>query len=180
MIKELIVVEGKSDIDFLSSFIDGDFYQVRGSAITTDDINFLKQVNTMRGIIVLTDPDFPGLQIRNKISSAIPGCKHAFVRKEVSIKHHKVGVAESTKDEVLNALKNAITIDKKVNRFTTADLYMLGLTGRDYSYKLRKLFCDSLKIGFSNGKELLLKLNSINITYDEVEEMVHKCLQEMK
>lgn len=56
------------------------------------------------GIIILTDPDFPGMQIRNKILKEIPNAKQAFVRKEVSIKHHKVGVAESTKEEVNNAL----------------------------------------------------------------------------
>jgi 5S rRNA maturation endonuclease (ribonuclease M5) len=32
-INELIVVEGKSDITFLSSFLSADFYQVHGSAV---------------------------------------------------------------------------------------------------------------------------------------------------
>ena len=58
-IKELIVVEGKTDIDFLSSFLNADFYQVGGSAIDKDDIDFLKKANAERGIIVLTDPDYP-------------------------------------------------------------------------------------------------------------------------
>ena len=66
-IKELIVVEGKSDIDFLSSFLDADFYQVHGSAVNNEDIDFLSKANDSRGIIILTDPDFPGMQIRNKI-----------------------------------------------------------------------------------------------------------------
>ena len=37
-IKELIVVEGKSDIDFLSSFLEADFYQVHDELLKTSDI----------------------------------------------------------------------------------------------------------------------------------------------
>ena len=71
-ISDLIVVEGKSDIDFLSSFLDADFYKVNGSAINEKDIKYLKEVIKKRDIIVLTDPDYPGLQIRNKINKEIP------------------------------------------------------------------------------------------------------------
>lgn len=43
-LNELIVVEGKTDIDFLSSFIEADFYSVNGSAISSKDISFLKEI----------------------------------------------------------------------------------------------------------------------------------------
>jgi ribonuclease M5 len=172
-IKELIVVEGKSDIDFLSSFLDADFYQVHGSAISIDDIVFLKKANETRGIIILTDPDFPGLKIRNTILKEIPNSKQAFVRKEVSIKHHKVGVAESTKDEVKNALKNVITFSEKpINNYKSSDLYDLGLIGSTDSNGKRKYLCEKLNIGYSNGKELLLKLNSLTISLDEIKEIL--------
>ena len=41
--KKLIVVEGKTDIAFLSSFIDADFYSVNGSAVSEKDIQFIKE-----------------------------------------------------------------------------------------------------------------------------------------
>ncbi len=169
-IKELIVVEGKSDIDFLSSFLDADFYQVHGSAISDEDIEFLSKANNTRGIIILTDPDFPGLQIRNKIKDKIPSAKEAFVRKEVSIKHHKVGVAESTKEEVLTALDNVISYSKKdeTGDLKNIDLIELGLNGSENSVLLRKKVCDKLHIGFSNSKNLLLKLNSLNLTKEDL------------
>ena len=170
--KELIVVEGKTDIDFLSSFLNADFYQVGGSAIDKDDIDFLKKANAERGIIVLTDPDYPGLQIRSKIRREIPNIKEAFVRKECSIKHHKVGVAESTKEEVTNALKNVITYSKKSNNFRNYDLIELGLSGNNNSKELRKKVCDYLNIGFSNSKVLLMKLNSLNLTKEDLERVI--------
>lgn len=173
-IRELIVVEGKSDIDFLSSFLDADFYQVHGSAISNDDIVFLSKANESRGIIILTDPDFPGLQIRHKIKEKIPNAKEAFVRKEVSIKHHKVGVAESTKEEVLSALENVMSFsnNKNIWNLKNSDLIELGLNGGENSTLLRKKLCDELHIGFSNSKNLLLKLNSLNLAKDEVNEII--------
>jgi len=172
-INELIVVEGKSDITFLSSFLSADFYQVHGSAVCEDDIAFLKKANVTRGIIILTDPDYPGLQIRNFIQKQIPNCKQAYVRKEVSIKHHKVGVAESTKEEVINALKNVISYSEKpINNYSSYDLYSLRLTGSIDSNKRRKYLCEKLNIGYSNAKELLLKLNSLDIKLPEIEEIL--------
>ena len=176
-INELIVVEGKTDIDFLSTFIDADFYQVHGSAINKEDIAFLSKAQKNRGIIILTDPDFPGLQIRHKIKNEIPDAKEAFVRKEFSIKHNKVGVAESTKEEITKALENVISVSKnetKNKNFNISDLLELGLIGTKNSKTLRNMVCNSLNIGFSNAKNLLLKLNSINISKDEVKEIIER------
>ena len=109
------------------------------------------------------------MQIRNKILKEIPNAKQAFVRKEVSIKHHKVGVAESTKEEVNNALKNAASFCKNSDqKIDLSDLIELGLVGNDNSSILRSKLCNKLNIGFSNSKHLLLKLNSINIDRKEL------------
>lgn len=172
-ISDLIVVEGKSDIDFLSSFLDADFYKVNGSAINEKDIKYLKEVIKKRDIIVLTDPDYPGLQIRNKINKEIPEVKNAYVRKEVSIKHHKVGVAESTKEEVLNSLKNIKSNENhKKGNLSVNDLYDLGLSGIESSKELRKLVCERFNIGFNNTKRMLEKINLLNISKSEIEEII--------
>ena len=39
----LIVVEGKTDIAYLSSFINADFYSVNGSAVSESDVDFIKE-----------------------------------------------------------------------------------------------------------------------------------------
>ena len=174
-IEDLIVVEGKTDIDFLSSFIDADFYSVNGSAVNEKDLNFLKNVAKQRGIIVLTDPDFPGEKIRNYLNENIPNLKNAYVKKENSIKNHKVGVAESTKDEVLNALKNVVIYnkEKKNNYLTYIDLYELELVGAKNSKKLRKIVDDYYHTGKSNGKALLKKLNYLSVKKEELEKLLN-------
>jgi ribonuclease M5 len=54
----------------------------------------------LRTVVVLTDPDAPGKRIRDLLDEHIPGLLHAFIPKEKAIKHHKVGVAESSKDVI--------------------------------------------------------------------------------
>src|SRR5574344_1202534 len=142
-IDALIVVEGQSDIDFLSSFLDCNFYKVNGSSVNENDIIFLKKAKEKQQIIILTDPDFPGIQIRNKINEKIPGCFNAYVRKEVSIKNHKVGVAESSKEEVLKGLENCKTFNTSFEKgnVVMGDLYELGLVGNERSKILRLKVC---------------------------------------
>ena len=66
--KPVFVVEGKTDVSKLTNLIDADFVITNGAAIPEDTILYLKELVKTRKVIVLTDPDFPGLQIRNKIS----------------------------------------------------------------------------------------------------------------
>lgn len=171
----IIVVEGKSDIDYLSSFIDAEFYKVNGSAVSKEDIEFIKNAKKSHDIVVLTDPDFPGKKIRNYINEQIPGLKNAYVRKEFSIKKHKVGVAECDKEEVLYALKNFIVLNKNDNTNTIelSDLFDLGLVGGNNSSELRKIIDEKYHLGHNNAKALLKKLNLLGITKKELEEVLN-------
>ncbi len=174
LIDSLIVVEGQSDITFLESFINSNFYAVNGSAINEKDINFIKKAKENLKIIILTDPDFPGTQIRNKINEEISGCYNAYVRKEFSIKNHKVGVAESTKEEIENALSNLLKISNNIVKetITLSELYELDLLGKENSSGLRKKVTDYYSIGHSNGKTLLKKLNILQITKEDLKKVL--------
>lgn len=165
----LIVVEGKTDIDFLSSFIDADFYSVNGSAVSEQDFDFINKCLEVEDVVILTDPDYPGIYIRNKINENCKGVKNAFVRKEVSIKKGKVGVAESTKEEVLDALNNVqgFNSNKKGN-LIISDLYELGLLGGEDSFKKRKYISEKYHLGYVNGKNLLKRLNILGINKEEL------------
>ena len=76
-VEPVIVVEGKSDVDFLSSFLEADFVTTNGSEISEETLRYLKEIAKKRGIILLTDPDYPGLQIRSRIAEQIPSVQHA-------------------------------------------------------------------------------------------------------
>lgn len=172
-LNELIVVEGKTDIDFLSSFIDADFYSVNGSAISSKDISFLKEIEKNRPIIILTDPDFPGKKIREILNSNLINVYNAYVRKEFSIKNHKVGVAESTINEVLLALNNLKKYEISLNSdLTMNDLYELNLNGSKNSKQLRKTICDYLHIEYLNAKQLLKKLKMLGLNKNDLMEII--------
>ena len=169
----LIVVEGTTDKNYLSSFIDSSFYIVNGSAITSKDLEFIKLTSKNKQIIILTDPDFPGMQIRNKINNYVKGCYNAFVKKELSIKNHKVGVAECDKNEILRALQNIKTFEKSgENILNLEDLFELGLSGTVNSKELRTHVSEHYNIGYCNAKQMLFRLNCLNVTKQELEEVI--------
>ena len=174
-IDDLIVVEGKTDIDFLSSFLDADFYSVNGSAVSEKDVNYLKKAKAKRNIIVITDPDFPGEKIRNYLNDNIEGLKNAYIDKSVSLKNNKVGVAESTQEEILKSLKNFVIYnkEKKSNTITYIDLYNLGLVGQENSKEKRLLVDQEYHTGHSNGKALLKKLNYLNVSKEDLERLLN-------
>lgn len=172
-IKEVIVVEGKSDKQFLETFLDADFLICNGSAIDGFDKDYLITLANTRGVIILTDPDYPGQKIRNEISSYLPVCKHAFVRKEFSIKKHKVGVAEASKEEVLYALKNVVTFDTfNKSNLTSTDLFLLNLSGENSSINKQKVI-DYYHIGHCNSKTLLKRLNLLGVRKEELEKIIN-------
>ena len=175
-INALIVVEGKTDIDFLSSFLDTDFYSVNGSAINNKDIDFLNNVSLTRKIIVLTDPDYPGQKIRDTINKNVKNnIYNAYVRKEFSIKNHKVGVAESTISEVNYALDNLVEYnDENIEKsdLKLNDLYELGIIGNENSSILREKSDNYYHLGHSNGKQLLNKLRFLGINKDKLMEIL--------
>lgn len=168
-IKEIIIVEGKSDKQFLQTFLDADIFTCNGSAIDGFDFAYIEKLSKERGVIILTDPDYPGMKIRNFLQDKIKNCKHAFVRKEKSIKHRKVGVAESSKEEVLHAIENIVSFDENDIKgiLTINDLVQLKLTG-DNSINNKKKIIDMYHIGYCNSKTMLKRLNMLNISFEEL------------
>ena len=169
IINGIIVVEGKTDVDFLSSYIEAEFVVTNGSALNQDTINYLK--NTNRDIYVLTDPDFPGKKIRDELSANIQNLRHVFIKKENSIKHGKVGVAEGDISEILRAFENAYVEKTNVsNTITMNDLVDLGFVGTNDSKKKRERACNNLCLGFCNAKTFLKRLNNNGITKETLKQ----------
>ncbi len=106
----IIVVEGKTDVSVLSSFLDAEYVITNGSAIDNDVLNYLLSRSKNTQIVVLTDPDMPGKRIRDIIEAKIPNVSHCFIEKKYAIKKNKVGVAECD----INYLKDIYTIYKNL------------------------------------------------------------------
>lgn len=169
VIDGILVVEGKTDVAFLSEFIDAEFVTTNGSDVPQETINYLKKSSEKRDIFVLTDPDSPGKRIRDILDSQIPGLNHCFVNKENCIKNKKVGVAESTKEEVLRSLSQFLKTDNNiVQTITQSDLHNLGLEGNENSSQKRQIIINKFNLGYCNAKTFLKRINYSKISYEEL------------
>lgn len=171
----IIVVEGTSDEALISSFMDADIVVTNGSDVPRETIEYLKEAKKKRDIVVLTDPDCPGKRIRDILNREIPGLLHAFVLKEHAIKHHKVGVAESSKEDVLDALSHIVpTTSSDRGTLTMADFVELGLMGEDNSSSKRAKLERILHLGHTNAKTLLKRVNALALTKEELQEALEQ------
>lgn len=170
----LIVVEGKTDKDLIDSFLNADICITNGSEVSRETIDFIKESKKIRDVVVLTDPDSPGKRIRDILDENIPGLLHAYIPKEKAIKHHKVGVAESNKDVILEALNNLIPANFEENgTLTYQDLFELGLVSCDEAIKKREIINRKFHLGYTNGKSLLKRANALKLTRKDLEDALH-------
>ena len=68
-INEIVVVEGKTDSQLLKELYDVDTIETHGLGLDDKTLELIKEASKTRGVIVLTDPDYPGLRIRNQVAT---------------------------------------------------------------------------------------------------------------
>ncbi len=172
-IKQVIIVEGKHDIDFLLSFLAADFIKTDGTSLPkqTQEL-LLTMAQQGREFIILTDPDAPGERIRKQLQALLPNAKHAFIEVKKSKYKNKVGVEHTTKKEVLTALDQLIDFTTIENTIQREDLYELGLLGQANSASKRKFIENKLRLGHGTGKTFLKRLNFVRVDKEKVTEML--------
>ena len=112
-IKEIIVVEGKSDTVAVKRATGADTIETNGSAIDDKTLIRIQHAQETRGVIVFTDPDFPGRRIRAIIEEHIPGVKHAFLEKKLTIAKNGqgLGIEHAHDEDIREALRSVYTVD---------------------------------------------------------------------
>ena len=180
-IQEVLVVEGKDDTANLRRFYDVDTYETRGSAINDNDLERIEKLNDLRGVIVFTDPDYNGERIRKIIMNAIPNVKHAFLNRDEASpksksKGRSLGVEHASFEDLQKALSGVLGNFDDDNQFdiTRAALMRMGLLMGNDSRRRREYLGERLRIGYSNGKQLLKRLELFGITLAEVEEAMER------
>ncbi len=171
-IKEIIVVEGRDDITAVKAAVDAEVLQVNGFAVKKN-IEKIRTAYEKNGIIVLTDPDNAGLRIRRFIQENFPKAKHAYINRSEGTKDGDIGVENASPEAILKALEKArfeIYDNKEI--FTFDLLMKYNLVGYSNSKILREKLGEKLGLGYSNGKQLLSKLNRYLITMEEFLEAV--------
>lgn len=174
-IKEVIVVEGKNDTNVLKSYIDCDTIETHGTHLSDSVLQQIRMMQKTRGVIIFTDPDFPGDKIRNTINQKIPGCKNAFIEKDKAKTSKKVGVEHADKRDILEALSHLMTYDSQLTDTLSYEEFIdLGLQGREDSSTRREIISRQLSLGKANAKTLWKRLNMARYTKENIEEVLKK------
>ncbi|RWZ50155.1 ribonuclease M5 [Halobacillus fulvus] len=180
-IKEVIVVEGKDDTARIREAVEADTIETNGSAIDETVLEQIRHAKEKRGIIIFTDPDYPGERIRHIVDRYVPGCKHAFLPKHLArAKRDKgVGIEHASHEDIRQALSAVYElVERTEDKITRADLLAYGLLGTPSSSKRREQIGIKLHIGKTNGKQLLRRLNMFQITSEQLEKAMEQIIQE--
>ena len=172
----VIVVEGKTDIDKLEKITNAILISTNGSNVPRETIEYIKELSKERKVIILTDPDYPGLRIRNILNQEIPNAYNAFVRRDKASNGKKLGVAETPVEEIIKALEEAqvFNLEKEEMSISLQDLYELGLVGQDNSTSLRNKVYEHYRLGYGNAKTLIKRLSSLGITKEDLKKYLKK------
>lgn len=166
-IKETIVVEGKDDVSAVKSAVNAHIIITNGLGINEETIQLIREASKNQGVIIFTDPDSPGNQIRNILNQAIPGLKHAYLPKKSAIKKKDVGIENASPEAILLALNHAkATQTLQSNLYSEKDLLAHGLTGCPSANEKRKRLGELLHIGECSAKQLVKRLNAYAIHKD--------------
>lgn len=170
IIKEVIVVEGRDDISAVKAAVDAEIIQTNGFAIRKKgNIEKLRVAYEKKGLIVLTDPDFVGEELRKYIQKFFPNIKHAYISRKAGTKNGDIGIENATPEVIISALEKAKCeiINEENKEFTMDIMIDNNLIGAEESRELREKLGEKLGIGYSNGKQFISKLNRYGISKDE-------------
>lgn len=181
-IREIIVVEGKDDTTAIKRATGADTIETNGSAISEETLRRIAHAQAKRGVIVFTDPDYPGQRIRAIIEERIPNVKHAFLAKAKTIaKNGKgLGIEHASDADIREALRNVYTpsSEQAAEEITLEDLMIARLIGHPQAKGRRDRLGGILNIGMTNGKQLHKRLMMFQITVEQFAHAVQQLDQE--
>lgn len=158
-LRQAVVVEGKYDKIALSEVIDAVIIKTDGFGIYSNEetVKLIRMYAKSVGIVILTDSDSAGQQIRGKIKSIVGDgeiinvyCPVIFgkeKRKLKASKEGKLGVEGMSADILREAFEKAGLCGEDVpvrEKVTKQDMIALGLNGSENSSELRERVAVSL------------------------------------
>lgn len=182
-IKEIIIVEGRDDTARIRQAVDADTIETNGSAVNDTILKQIQHAKDIRGVIIFTDPDYPGERIRHIVDQAVPGCKHAFLKREDARAKHSatksLGIEHASVMAVRRALEDVYELkETESSDITRQDLIAYGFIGCPEASDRRDRLSELLQIGHTNGKQLLKRLTMFQISREHFEQSAAQVIQE--
>lgn len=172
--KQVIVVEGRDDTKRLIEIFGRAVktIETNGSAIDQSIIEQIQYAHEKVGVIVLTDPDYPGERIRRIIEQAIPSVRHAYIQQgeaQSPKAGQSLGIEHASNESIVQALKAVMTpTTEEVELIPISDLIKLELIGSQQANKRREFIANYFKLGHINGKQLQKRLAMYNINLEKL------------
>ena len=197
-IREVLVVEGRYDINTLKQIVDATIVQTAGFGIFSDrqKLALIRRYAQARGVVILTDGDGAGFVIRNYLKGALPKerVKHAYIpdifgkesRKRQSSGEGKLGVEGMRPDVLIGCLRragatfeddpdlSALNKENTASFLSKADLYADGLSGRPGSAALRKKLLKAFDLPEKLTANAMLDALNILLTRRDYEAILDK------
>lgn len=184
-LSKAIVVEGRDDVDAVGKACDTLIIPTHGFGIREETWKLIEKAYRERGIIILTDPDFSGEEIRRKLTQRFPDAIQAYVLKEDAMDADDIGIENACPEVIEEALKKALRLsdtadearrdDGKVYA-SMQDMISLGLAGVEGADKRREAVCAKLGIGYGNARSVLKKLKYWGIGITELEQAIKETI----
>ncbi len=184
-----IIVEGKYDKITLSSVLDAHIITTGGFSLFNKKelLSLIRRLGEKHGIILLTDSDGGGRQIRSYIMSALPKDKiiNLYIpkiegkekRKNAPSKAGLLGVEGMEKELLYNLFLPFSTKENARSEFggiTKNDFYFDGLSGRDNSKEKRTMLAKALSLPDDMTANALLEAINLLISKEEYEGLKQK------
>lgn len=190
-VKQAIVVEGKYDKIHLSQFVDAVIIVTNGFQIykNPDTAELIRHYAKKDGIIILTDSDSAGNQIRGRIRSIVPDGKiyNAYApeifgkekRKAQFSSEGKLGVEGTDPTLIIEAIKRSgavseLDIRPQGERITMQDLINDGISGGSQSREKRKKILSEISLPTNVSTKAALELLNSVLTRDGYRKLVER------
>ena len=184
-----IIVEGRYDKSTLSSFVDAKIITTDGFSIfnSSEKKALIKKLAEKDGIILITDSDAGGRQIRSFLSGILPSEKiyNLYIpqvegkekRKKTRSKEGLLGVEGMTRETLEKLLSpfaeltpcEEKNIDIEKRTLTKLDLFRDGLSGGENSLRLREALAKKLSLPKNMSAKALIDAVNLIFDYEEYE-----------
>lgn len=167
-LKETVVVEGRDDMSAVLRAVDANVICTSGYGISKETIELIRAAYESRGIIILTDPDHAGANIRKKLTALFPRAAQAYLTRDQAEKGDDIGVENASAEAIRRAL-SAVGSEGEGSDFSMDDLIAAGLAGRADSASLRAKLGAELGIGSGNAAAFLKRLKLMGVSREAFE-----------
>jgi ribonuclease M5 len=189
-INETIVVEGRDDTAAINRAVEALTIETHGFGISSETWQLIQKAYDTTGIIVFTDPDFAGEQIRKRIMARFPDASQAYLDRIEASASGDVGIENGSPEAIREALSKCkvssrtgtgleplaqsdSAISPQHPPFTREDLLDAGMWGGPNAADRRRQAGKILGIGYGNCNHFLRKLNQFHISKEEFYEAIH-------